>query len=223
MDWRQQVGRFVPENLKQSRRAWVVREFSRLFYDGGVWWDITWFGVPVLKSPGDLWVYQEILHEVRPDLIVETGTWNGGSALYLASICDLLGTGAVMTIDPAERPGRPEHPRIEYVHARSTDPSAIASVTARASGRSTMVILDSDHERGNVLAELEAYAGLVTPSSYLIVEDTSVNGHPIHASFGPGPWEALDEWLPGHPEFEVDVGREKLLHTFNPRGYLRRV
>jgi len=223
MGWREQLGRRIPRGWKQPFRALVGREYSRVFDGVGVWKRMSWLGVPIQKNPADLWVYQEILHEVRPDLIIETGTLRGGSALYLASICDLLGAGTVITIDIEEQPNRPEHRRIEYVHGSSTDPSLAASVAARAADRAIMVVLDSNHERGHVLDELDSYASLVTPGSYLIVEDTNINGHPVRPTFGPGPWEALSEWLPRHPEFEIDRAREKFLTTSHPRGYLRRV
>ena len=86
-----------------------------------------------------------------------------------------------------------------------------------------MVILDSDHRKDNVLAELRAYSPLVQPGDYLIVEDTNVNGHPLVPDFGPGPMEAVDEFLATDDSFEIDPAREKFYMTFNPRGYLRRL
>jgi cephalosporin hydroxylase len=85
-----------------------------------------------------------------------------------------------------------------------------------------LVILDSDHSREHVLDELRLYAGLVTPGSYLVVEDTNVNGHPVFAEHGPGPMEALEAFLAETDEFEVDATREKFFLTFNPRGFLRK-
>ena len=85
-----------------------------------------------------------------------------------------------------------------------------------------MVVLDSDHHRDHVLAELRTYSALVTPGSYLIVEDTNINGHPVRPEFGPGPMEAVDEFLRESPDFAIDPEREKFFLTFNPRGFLRR-
>lgn len=208
----------------------AIDAFHRLYYDlaqtGGTWKDTYWFGVGVQKCPLDLWIYQELLFDVRPHLIVETGTCDGGSAYFLASICDLLGQGRVWTIDldTLRAPSWPKHPRITYVAGSSTDPDVVRRVRNEAAmADCVLVILDSDHSRDHVLAELEAYAPLVTRDSYLIVEDTNVNGHPVSPEFGPGPLEALEKFLPDHPEFEVDSSREKLLLTFNPRGFLRRV
>ena len=115
----------------------------------------------VLKNPLDLWIYQEILHRTRPDTIIETGTYEGGSALYLASVCDFLGHGQVVSIDVAAR-AQPEHPRITYIDGDSTDPQTVAQ--ANLGGR-TMVVLDSDRSTDHVLAELRAYAPLVSPAA----------------------------------------------------------
>jgi cephalosporin hydroxylase len=181
-------------------------------------------GAPAQKCPLDLWIYQEILFETRPGLIVETGTAAGGSALFLASICDLLGHGHVVTIDVAEGE-RPPHPRISYLHGSSTDPVIVAQVQRMAAtADGVMVVLDSEHACEHVLAELEAYGPLVTPGCYLIVEDTNVNGHPVLAEHGPGPAEAVETFLANGAGalFDVDRDRERLLLSFNPGGYLRR-
>jgi cephalosporin hydroxylase len=98
----------------------------------------------------------------------------------------------------------------------------VAEVAARASG-TVMVVLDSDHSAAHVLDELRAYAPLVTPGSYLVVEDTNINGHPVFDSFGPGPTEAVTKFLDESSAFVVDRSREKFLLTFNPSGWLRRV
>jgi cephalosporin hydroxylase len=202
----------------------AVDDFHRLYYDGEVWRDDTaWLGVPTQKCPLDLWVYQQLLFDLRPDLIIETGTYNGGSALYLASICDLVGKGRVVSIDIAPQQPLPEHPRVEFITSSSTDPLVVDRLRHEA-GRagSVFVILDSDHSYAHVRDELSAYHPLVTPGSYLVVEDTNVNGHPVLPEFGPGPMEALDEFLAEHAEFEIDRRCERYLLTFNPRGYLRR-
>ena len=99
----------------------ITDAFHRLYYDSETWKQTTWLGQPVQKCPLDLWVYQEILVETRPDLIVETGTYLGGSARFLASVCDELGYGRIVTIDVLEHPGRPRHRRITYVNGSSTD------------------------------------------------------------------------------------------------------
>lgn len=202
-------------------------EFHRLFYDlgrdGGTWNATTWLGTYVLKNPLDLFVYQQILSEVRPGLVVETGTADGGSALFLAHVLDLLGSGEVVTVDVVRRSGRPEHPRITYLQGSSSDLHVVEEVRERAAAASpVMVILDSDHSREHVLDELRLYGPLVTPGSYLVVEDTNISGHPVRPDVPPGPTEALEVFRAEHPDFEVDRDREYLLVTFNPEGFLRK-
>jgi cephalosporin hydroxylase len=203
----------------------VVRAFNRVYYDDpGTWRDMTWLGVRIQKAPTDLFAYQEILHSVRPGLVVETGTRYGGSAHYLGDLCRLLDHGRVVSIDVDPDAERPPHPRVSYVVGSSTDPAVLARVRAEAEGEAAViVILDSDHSEAHVAAELRAYADVVTPGSYLIVEDTNVNGHPVLPAHGPGPWEAVEAFLREDARFEPDRRPERLLLTFNPRGYLRRV
>lgn len=201
----------------------VTDAFHRLYYDTIVWKDTYWLGVPTQKCPLDLWIYQELLHEQRPDLIIETGTAHGGSALYMACVCDQLGRGEIVTVDIYPIEGRPRHGRITYVTGPSTAPEVVAEVERLAEGRDrVLVILDSDHARDHVLEELRIYNRFVSPDSYLVVEDTNVNGHPVFPEHGPGPMEAVDQFLTETGEFEVDVAREKFFLTFNPRGFLRK-
>ena len=210
-------------------RQETIDQFSRLFYDSWLqtWASTTWFGIPTEKPANDLWIYQEIISELRPDFIVETGTRYGGSALYLATVCEALGRGHIITIDvQALASGdrvRPAHPRVTYLTGSSTSPEIVAQVSEMIGASDTvMVILDSDHSMSHVSDELRLYAQFVTESSYLIVEDTEINGHPVLPDFGPGPWEAVEVFLASAPEFVPDRSREKFLLTFNPRGYLKR-
>jgi cephalosporin hydroxylase len=197
--------------------------FHRLYYESHVWKDTHWLGVPTQKLPLDLWIYQEILHETRPDLVIETGTARGGSALFLASILDLLGAGEIVTIDVLPAEGRPSHERITYLTGSSTSEAVLDEVRELAAGREHVtVILDSDHARDHVLEELRQYGPLVSRGCYLVVEDTNVNRNPVRPDHGPGPMEAVEEFLQETDDFTVDRGREKFLMTFNPKGYLRR-
>jgi cephalosporin hydroxylase len=203
-------------------RAAVSRTHD-VFYESDAWTKATWLGTQALKNPLDLWVYQEIMVETRPELVVETGTYRGGSALFLASVCDLLGTGEVVSIDiePA-RDDYPAHPRITYLSGRSsTDPGVVAEVAERAAGKPVLVVLDSDHSQAHVEAELDAYAPLVPVGCYLVAEDSNIGQ--IRKDLLPGPLEAVRAFLSRTKEFEIDRGREKFLVTFNPSGYLRRV
>ena len=201
----------------------VTNAFHRLYYDSAVWKDTYWLGTRTQKCPLDLWVYQEIIRETRPDLILETGTAHGGSALYMASVCELLGGGEVVTVDISPIEGRPEHDRITYLTGSSTAGEIVAEVERHvAMHERVLVILDSDHSCNHVLDELRIYGPWVSPGSYLIVEDTNVNGHPVLPEHGPGPMEALEAFLAETEDFEIDAAREKFFFTFNPRGYLRK-
>jgi cephalosporin hydroxylase len=207
---------------KRLDRAAVSRAHD-ILYLSDAWTETTWLGAQALKNPLDLWIYQEIMVETRPELIVETGTYRGGSAFYLASICDLLGAGEVLSVDVEPlRDDYPAHPRITYLGGRSsTDPEVVAEVRARAAGKRTLVVLDSDHSQAHVEAELAAYAEIVPVGCYVIVEDSNIGQ--IRKDLLPGPLEAIESFVARTDEFEIDRAREKFLITQNPSGYLRRV
>jgi cephalosporin hydroxylase len=217
----------------ETRAEWIGKQigdtedvrakFHLLSFYSGVVQQTYWLGVPLQKSPLDCWIYQEIIADLRPDLIIETGTDLGGSALFFASICDLIGRGRVLSIDV--RPPPPiHHDRIRFIEGDSTSDEVIAKVrtAARQSAR-TMVVLDSDHSQRHVRRELDRYAEFVDVGSYLVVEDTNVNGHPVLPEHGPGPFEAVQEFLRDRPDFQVDRAREKFLLTYFPEGYLKRI
>jgi cephalosporin hydroxylase len=211
---------------KADERA-VLDEFHKLYFEARAfnmtWRNTFWMGHPILKCPLDLWLYQELIHRIRPAVVVETGTAFGASAHFLATMMDLVGVGRVITVDVEERPGRPEHPRVTYLTGSSVAPEMVARVAALVGDAGpVMVVLDSDHARDHVLAELRAYASLVTPGSYLVVEDTNLNGHPVDPAHGPGPMEALEAFLASGAPFAHDAEMDKFLLSFNPRGYLRR-
>jgi cephalosporin hydroxylase len=207
----------------------TVRRFHELYYDtlhhDKPALSIEWLGVPAIKCPFDMWTYQELIHRLRPDVIVETGTGKGGTTHFMATICELMGNGRVVSID-YRSPRGPSHPRITYLVGSSVDPDVVEQVRAAISPDETvMVILDAMHVEDHVAAELRAYAPLVSVGHYLIVEDTNVNGHPVYPEHGPGPTEAIQVFLdePIGQEFEVDRSCERFFLTMNPGGFLKRV
>ncbi len=201
----------------------AVNRFHRLYYDSKVWVNTFWLGTKCEKCPLDLWIYQEIIHDLKPDLIIESGTYEGGSALFLATICDLLNRGEIITIDINKRK-TPKHERIKYIIGSSVDEQTVEEIRSVIKDHmKVMVILDSDHSMKHVLKELRIYSQFVSVDSYLIVEDTNMNGHPVLPDSGPGPKEAVDEFLKENDSFTIDKSKEKFYLTFNPDGYLLRV
>lgn len=181
-----------------------------------------------VKIADDLARYREIIERVRPDVIVECGTFTGASAMWFAERAPLA---LVITIDYDEPPRISaeayDHPRILAVRGNSADPEVVAFVhrVAREYER-VLVVLDADHGTDSVLAELDAYHDLVTPGSYIVVEDTIcrwLTGD-IVAPYVGTPYDAVDRWLPAHPEFIADMEIEDMLPcTQNPGGWLRRI
>ena len=224
--WRNLVRKRMYISSKAEKE--IVDNFHKLYYDshnfGRSFVNTFWLGVPTLKCPLDLWVYQEMFHELKPDVVIETGTAGGGSALFMASLFDLMGNGRILSIDIEPNPKRPVHPRIEYLLGSSTAPEILEKVRKAVSGKKTvLVILDSDHSEKHVREELRLYHGFVTPGSYLVVEDTNVNGHPVFLEHGPGPMEAMQDFLKENKSFAIDDSREKFYMTFNPRGFLKKI
>lgn len=221
-----------PETFSAEDEQRIIRDFRRLMFDRFVAGHGTlktrWLGVEAIKYPTDLMMYQELIIRRRPDLIVETGTHLGGSGLFLATICDLIGHGEVISIDIRNGPERdlPQHPRLHFIQGSSVAPEIVAMVQARAEALGpspeVMVMLDSDHRLLHVLAELEAYAPLVRPGGYLIAEDTHVKDHPNLPQYGPGPAGAVAFFLARHPDFEVDETCTRFMMSQNPGGFLRR-
>jgi len=210
-----------------SEEAEVVRRFHDLYYrrwiaQGADTINLSWFGHRLLKCPLDLWVYQELLVRTRPEVVIETGTKFGGSALYLAMVLDQIGHGRIITLDIEIQSVLPEHSRISYINGSSVDKAVIEQVREAVGSDRAMVVLDSNHSAAHVYEEMIAYSPLVQTGDYLIVEDTNVNGRPVYPDFGPGPMEAVDRFLSGSDEFVIDERCERFLMTLNPRGYLKR-
>lgn len=200
------------------------------YYDSDNSMCVKWFGIPLAqKCPLDLWVYQEIIYEVKPTVVIETGTGFGGTTMFLAHMLDLLGQGMVISVDSAIV-DRPMHHRISYVAGSSIAQDTIRIVKDlvmskyryRQDNITTLVLLDSDTSKDHVLEELRVYSQMVSRGSYIIVCNTNLNGHPVHQEHGPGPMEAVKEFLYNNDRFQVDTSREKYGLTFNPMGYIKK-
>jgi cephalosporin hydroxylase len=209
--------------VRRRLTSTLARQINLRLFEDKAFGVTSWLGVPIWKEPADLWTYQHIVVETRPDLIVETGTLFGGSALYLATLCDLIGRGNVITVDikPPAAP-TPEHPRIRYLTGSSIAPDIIEQISrATEIAEVVLVILDSDHRYSHVIEEMRIYGRFVTPGSYLVVEDTMFD-FTASTEFGRGPAAAVVDYLAHDADFEVDRSRERYLVTHNPGGYLRR-
>jgi cephalosporin hydroxylase len=218
--------------LRRAFRLWSRtgrRPVARLYHNDLIaktnnFASTTWLGVPIWQNVLDLWTIQETIAEIKPALLIETGTNRGGSALFYAHLMDLLGTGRVLTID-IERLHELDHPRVEFLHGSSTDPAIVEKVRAAAEQADgpVMVILDGNHDRDHVAEELELYAPLVTPGSLLLSQDGVIDRLAIFADSRPGPLPANRDFLERHAEFEHDVERnDRFLLTHHPVGWLRR-
>ncbi|HEY8866285.1 MAG TPA: CmcI family methyltransferase [Solirubrobacteraceae bacterium] len=185
----------------------------------------SWVGVPIWQNILDLWTLQETICEIRPSLLVETGTYKGGSAMYYAHLMDLLGEGRIITIDVAKQHDL-EHQRITFLNGSSTDPDVAHQVLEAAADVDgpVMVILDGNHARDHVAQELELYAALVTPGSVMLSQDGVIDQLWMFRDSRPGPLGANREFLARHPEFEYDAERnERFRLTHHPMGWMRRL
>jgi cephalosporin hydroxylase len=199
----------------------------------------SWMGVPIIQLPADIIATQEVVWATKPDVIIETGVARGGSVLFMASLLELIGKGTVIGVDidirPHNRDSIERHPmakRVVLIEGPSTEPATLTKVAAAIpAGASVMVVLDSDHSRDHVLAELRTYGPLVTKGCYLVVADT-ILGHfdpnqtPRNRSKvwikGNEPLSALEAYLEETDRFEVDpVINGKLILSSSPGGYLR--
>ena len=216
--------------LEEKALEWVkVAHANRLTYE------IDWLGVPIIQTPEDMVLMQELIVTIQPDIIIETGIAHGGSLIYYASLCELLQKGKVIGIDIDIRDHNKQviqsHPlskRIEMLQGSSTSEDIIEQVKRLLPDDATvMVCLDSDHTKDHVVKELQLYQHFVTPGSYLVVFDTNTSqlaeqGVCEDQFINNGPLEAIEEFLRTTTDFEIDTAYNKLYISYSPNGYLRR-
>ena len=185
-----------------------------------------WMGLHAWKNPLDAWIYQEIVYEVRPDIIVEIGSYEGGSTLFLAGLLELLGKGTVISVDIDRSRFRAKHDRIFEITGSSSSPEVVEKVRGLCRDRTVLIIQDAAHDKESVLKDLRNYSKLVSLNSYFIVEDGVVDLYRPSDSIGSfedGPLAAIDEFLSQNPNFLADSERERYILTYNPRGFLKRI
>jgi cephalosporin hydroxylase len=232
------VGLYTKTAFEALSREWVRVGWSLKYYH-----NFSWFGLPILQLPEDLFRLQEVVYELRPDVIVETGVFRGGSLVFHATLCQALGRGRVIGIDreiaAADREAISRHllgSRITLLEGDSTDPGVVADVKRLAgAAESVLVILDSCHTREHVARELECYSPFVTKGSYIIATDGIMRdlidvpgGMPDWKS--DNPLEAATEFAARHPEFRQEQPRW-LFHdgeltenvTYWPGAWLKKV
>jgi cephalosporin hydroxylase len=221
--------------LKQLTKAWFLGihkyEYERHF---------TWLGRPIIQFPQDIITFQEIIWNVKPDLIIETGIAHGGSLIFTASMLELLGNGEVLGIDieirehnKLEIKKHPLYKRITMIEGSSTDSEIFNQVCKLSKQRKKiLVILDSDHSYDHVLKELRMYSSLVKKDSYIIVCDTNLSDFPKNWLKDLGidrPWNstnnpknAVYDFLKENKSFQIDkTFQEKSLITTAPDGFLK--
>jgi cephalosporin hydroxylase len=206
----------------------VIKRFRKIYYNTDP--HITrYLGMLSLQYPTDNWVMQEIISDIKPDFIIETGTFTGATTLFYADILEKAHPGGrVISIDHqnlVKKASRHRNwKRVEFYQADSTAAGLVKMIAKRVKGKKVLVTLDSNHAKSHVLRELELYSPMVSPGSYIIVQDTHLGGHPNHhiSVPGEGPWEAVEEFLKKTDDFIIDRSREKHLITQNPSGYLKR-
>jgi cephalosporin hydroxylase len=230
MAWRRNYAEIFP-SAKNPVAELTDREFAqhfahRWFRARKFFFQNKWQGVQTLQNPLDAWITQEIIFEVKPDVIIEAGTYHGGSALLWADIMtQIRPKGRVLTIDiddnTKQASSRPLWKRsIKFFHGSTTDPAIVRQIEPLVAGKRVLVILDTLHTRDQVLAELEIYSKFVSVGSYIIVQDLGI----VVPLPGPkNPAAGVAEFLATTDDFVIDSTRERFVLTNNPGGFLKRV
>jgi len=185
------------------------------------WRDTTWLGRDIATAPTDLLAYQQLISDLRPDVVIETGAAGGGRSLFLASICEMVGHGRVAAVGADD--DRPEHERITYIDGGVSDPEAIERIAELVGDGKALVILGSSADRATTEREFSRLERFVPVGSYVVVADTIFNGRPVWPAFGPGPAEGVKQILGTHGDFVADRSVESYSLSFNPGGFLKRV
>jgi cephalosporin hydroxylase len=240
----EEVAERLAENARNQELLASAHAFTKASTSPKYSYNFSWLGRPIIQYPQDIVAVQELIWNVQPDLIIETGIAHGGSLIFSASMLELNAAcggpqdAAVVGVDieirTHNRAAIEAHPmfkRIAMIEGSSTSPDVIKQVAALTKERKRVLLfLDSNHTHEHVLKELVAYAPLTSVDSYCVVFDTIIEDLPAgmypDRPWGPGnnPKSAVREYLKHHPEFQIDESIDhKLLISVAPHGYLRRV
>ena len=236
--FQEEVTGIIQAQGKNKELQKAADEFMHRSIESKYSYNFSWMGRPCIQYPQDMVAMQQLIWELKPDLIIETGVAHGGSSVMYASFLELIGKGKIISIDieirPHNRKALEEHPmikHIELIEASSTDEKVVEYVKSEAAKAETvLVVLDSNHTHEHVLGELQAYAELATVGSHVVVFDTIIENLP-KGYFDNRPWDvgnspmtALDEFLASNSNFVIDEHYDNLLQiSAAPRGYLKRI
>lgn len=222
------------KNTKELER--VAMEWAKVCEENHQSYEIDWLGVPVIQTPEDLVLLQELIFSIQPDVIVELGIAHGGGMIFEASLLELLGKGKVIGVDVEIRKHNRDvieaHPlakRIEIIEGSSIAEEVVAEVKKRIPENAKVIVcLDSNHTKDHVLKELELYKDFVSLGSYMVVFDTIASqlakqGVSKEIYINNGPAEAVSAFLQNSNNFEIDKHFNRLYSSHNPDGYLKRV
>lgn len=210
----------------------TIDKFHKLYYKTLPMFTSHYMNIETMQYPADNWMLQELISELKPDFVVETGTAQGGTALFYAHLLEkLTPVGKVITVDieeynPAVEKFKAWGERVIPILGSSTDPKVVQQIKDTVKGKSVLLTLDSLHTQEHVYDELKAYSEIVPVGGYIVVQDTHLGGNPNHHKSSPngGPMAAVKKFMKENPgKFEYDRGRERHLVTQNPSGYLKRV
>ena len=240
------IQEFIEERKQRLRQNGINKDLQKAASNFNVEsnkvqysYNFSWMGRPIIQYPQDMIAMQEIIWEVKPDLIIETGIAHGGSLIYYASLLELIGKGEVLGIDidirehnRREIEKHPMYKRIKMIQGSSIGDEVIEDVKKYAAGEKVVLVcLDSNHTHEHVLSELNLYSSFVSPGSYIVAFDTIVEDLPEGYFSQKRPWgisnnprTAVDEFLKANKDFEIDESIDnKLLISVAPGGYLKRI
>jgi cephalosporin hydroxylase len=224
------------ENKDVDELKKISKQWTKVAHENKLSYEIDWLGVPIIQTPEDIVLMQELIFKIKPDIIIETGVAHGGSLIYYASLFELLGKGKVIGIDIEIR----EHnkkvieshslfKRIELIEGSSTSQKTIDELKKIIPSNSKILVcLDSDHTKYHVLQELKLYQQFVNPGSYIVVFDTNTSdlaelGACDEKYINNSPKEAVEEFLTENNDFIIDEHYNKLFISYSPNGFLRRI